>query len=279
MTARFDQLPPISRVDSIPNRPVRLHGPSRPRASNVGIGTMATAGDTVRGRLDAWPYEPDVAHLVLLDHHMVPTRADVAAWVTAARQALEPIRAVRTGAMFPEAADVFTDVGFTTIDTLALLDVRLLTRRERSRPGRRRSAGATTRRMRSNDLLGVAELDRTAFGNPWGNDVRSLRDITTATPRHRARVVEGPDGLEAFAISGQSGSYGYLQRIGVHPDARRRGHARRLVGDALHWMERRGASTALVNTGVDNDAALDLYRSLGFTRRIETLQILEHVLT
>ena len=177
---------------------------------------MATAGDTVRGRLDAWPYEPDVAHLVLLDHHMVPTRADVAAWVTAARQALEPIRAVRTGAMFPEAADVFTDVGFTTIDTLALLDVRLLTRRERSRPGRRRSAGATTRRMRSNDLLEVAELDRTAFGNPWGNDVRSLRDITTA-PRHRARVVEGPDGLEAFAISGQSGSYGYLQRIGFTP--------------------------------------------------------------
>lgn len=237
-----------------------------------------TAGDTVRGRLDTWPYEPDVAHLVLLDHHMVPTSTNVAGWVDEARQTPEPTRAVRTGAMFPEAAVVFTDVGFTTIDTLALLDVRLLTRRDRSRPGRR-NASATTRRMRSNDLPVVAELDRTAFGNPWGNDVRSLSNITTATPRHRARVVEGPDGLEAFAISGQSGSYGYLQRLAVHPDARRRGHARRLVADALHWMERRGASTALVNTGVDNDAALDLYHSLGFTRRAETLQILEHRLT
>ena len=111
---------------------------------------MATAGDTVRGRLDAWPYEPDVAHLVLLDHHMVPTRADVAAWVTAARQAPEPMRAVRTGAMFPEAAGVFTDVGFTTIDTLALLDVRLLTRRDRSRP---RSSGAANADNHTTDAL------------------------------------------------------------------------------------------------------------------------------
>jgi ribosomal protein S18 acetylase RimI-like enzyme len=133
--------------------------------------------------------------------------------------------------------------------------------------------------MRSSDLPAIAELDRTAFGDPWGNDVRSLGDITTATPRHQARVVEGPDGLEAFAISGQSGRYGYLQRLAVHPDARRRGHARHLVRNALHWMERRGASTALVNTGIDNVAALDLYRSLGFTRRAETLQILEHIFT
>ena len=232
----------------------------------------------MRGRLDAWPYEPDVTHLVLLDHHMVPTHTDIEAWVTEARQAPQPIRAVRTGALFPEAAAVFADLGFTTIDRLALLDIRLLTRRNRGRPSRQRIARTTTRRMRSSDLLAVAQLDRTAFGHPWGNDVRALRDIMTATPRHRARVVEGPEGLQAVAMSGQSGSYGYLQRLAVHPDARRHGHARRLVGDALHWMERRGASTALVNTGVDNAAALDLYRSLGFTRRAETLQILEHVL-
>jgi ribosomal protein S18 acetylase RimI-like enzyme len=240
--------------------------------------TTVTAGDTVRGRLGAWPYEPDVAHLVLLDHHMVPTRTNIEAWITEARQTPEPMRAVRTGAMFPEAAAVFADVGFITIDALALLDLRLLKRSDRGRPGRRRNARATSRRMRSNDLPAVAELDRSAFGNPWGNDVRSLLDITLATPRHRARVIESPDGLEAVAISGQSGSYGYLQRLAVHPETRRRGHARHLVGDALHWMERRGASTALVNTGVDNHAALDLYRSLGFTRRAETLQILEHVL-
>jgi ribosomal protein S18 acetylase RimI-like enzyme len=249
--------------------------------------TTATARDTVRGHIVTWPYEPDVAHLVLLDHDMVPTRTDVGAWVAEARRAPEPKRAMRTGAMFPEAAGVFADVGFTTIDTLALLDIRLLTRSDRGRPDRRRNVRTTTRRnvrtttrrMRSSDLPAIAELDRTAFGDPWGNDVRSLGDITTATPRHQARVVEGPDGLEAFAISGQSGRYGYLQRLAVHPDARRRGHARHLVRNALHWMERRGASTALVNTGIDNVAALDLYRSLGFTRRAETLQILEHIFT
>ena len=40
-------------------------------------------------------------------------------------------------------------------------------------------------------------------------------------------------------------------------------------------MQRRGATAAMVNTALDNEAALALYADLGFRRRSETLTILE----
>ena len=84
----------------------------------------------------------------------------------------------------------------------------------------------------------------------------------------------GPN-IGGFALTGQSGVFGYLQRLAVDPQLRRRGIGRRLVADSLCWMQRRGATVAMVNTGLDNEAALALYADMGFRRRSETLTILE----
>ncbi|MGA7756921.1 MAG: hypothetical protein WCA57_03690, partial [Ilumatobacteraceae bacterium] len=59
----------------------------------------------VRARLGSWPYEPDVAHLVLLDHHMVPDASDVARWIVEARAT--GARALRTGALFAASTPAF----------------------------------------------------------------------------------------------------------------------------------------------------------------------------
>ena len=151
----------------------------------------------------------------------------------------------------------------------ALREINSSAHAKRVRPGRR---GIGRRRHRA--------LDRRAFGDPWGNDVRSLNDIRDATPRHRARVVtvndvNGVPHIGGFALTGQSGVFGYLQRLAVDPQLRRRGIARRLVADSMRWMQRRGATTAMVNTPLDNEAALALYANLGFRRRSEMLTILE----
>jgi ribosomal protein S18 acetylase RimI-like enzyme len=230
----------------------------------------------VRARFARWPYESDVTQVILLDHHMVPTAESVGVWMADAVAANPEVRAIRTGAMFPDAATAFTNVGFRPIDTLALLEAPLVSESART-PRLRRSE---TQRLRASHLPDVAALDRRAFGDPWGNDVRSLNDIADATPRHRARVVtvsdaHGTKHIGGFALTGQSGAFGYLQRLAVDPQLRRRGIARQLVDDSMHWMQRRGATTAMVNTAIDNEAALALYADLGFRRRSETLTILE----
>lgn len=222
-----------------------------------------------------WPHEPDVAQIVLLDHHMVPTTADVEEWVEAARRRPgAPPREIRTGALFPDAAECFRRAGFETIDTLALLQRPLAPMSASTRrihgPGRR----VRVRRLRPSHLPEVAELDRVAFGDPWGNDAESLRGVSEATKHHRGRMITARGLIVAFALSGHSARCGYLQRLAVHPDAQGQGLGSALVADSLSWMQRRGASRALVNTGITNDSALRLYQRFGFERQPETLSIL-----
>jgi len=127
-------------------------------------------------------------------------------------------------------------------------------------------AGAT-RRARRHDHGPVLDLDATAFDAEWRLDDGGLAEVLRATPVTRFRVTpELASTISGYAVTGRSGRTGYLQRIAVHADARRRGHGRALVADALRWLSRRSVDRALVNTQLDNDAALALYESSGFRR-------------
>ena len=47
---------------------------------------------------------------------------------------------------------------------------------------------------------------------------------------------------------------------------------------AIHWMRRHGVARAVVNTQLDNHAALELYRGLGFRLEPAGLAVLRHEL-
>jgi len=220
----------------------------------------------VRGRIGRWPYEPDVAHLVLLDHKMVPSTRHVEAWIDEARA--DGCRTIRTGALFPTSIEPFIQSGFETIDRLALLETRI--REQPALADQRR-----TKPLRPRKLGDAADIDRRAFAPPWGNDRAALADILRATPAHRARSMSVDRSMAAFAITGVAERVGYLQRLAVDPTRQREGLGRVLVADSLDWMRRRGATTAMVNTAFDNTAALALYESVGFRRRDDSLLILE----
>lgn len=228
-------------------------------------------------RLRPWSGDPRIGHLIFLDHGRLPTDAELAAALD--RAARHRFTAVRTSAMFPAAAALLERIGFAPIDHLALLRLDALGHRRLARPAR------PTRPLRPWQRRAAAEVDRAAFGTEWGNDAGGLAEIQRATPRQRSRWVPGPSGgrgharahrLAGMAISGAAGRTGYLQRLAVHPHAQRTGLATVLVEDALGWMQRLGLTEVLVNTGVTNRPALELYQRMGFVRLPEVLTIAEY---
>lgn len=246
-------------------------GGHRSTVTRVNGSVVRTLGAATRTwRMRQWPNDPTVAHLIFLDHQTVPTHDELAAALEHA--AAKGARAIRTSALLPASADVVLGAGFTPIDRLALLRLRLDGDTMAGLP-------QPSRRIRTMHLWThhhAAKVDQQAFGPMWGNDTTSLRDIRTATPSHQARMVRVDRHLAGFALSGGAANTGYLQRIAVAPSDRRAGIARDLVADGLRWMHSEHRTRCLVNTGASNDGALALYEGFGFERLPDVLTIAEH---
>jgi ribosomal-protein-alanine N-acetyltransferase len=121
------------------------------------------------------------------------------------------------------------------------------------------------KRGRRRDIGPVTEIDQLAFTSPfWHLGPEGLRETVAATPAHRFQVAWSDQRPVGYAVVGRSGRWSYLQRVAVHPDAQGRGVGRALVIDALRWSARRRCRQLMVNTQLDNDAAIGLYESLGF---------------
>ncbi len=172
---------------------------------------------------------------------------------------------VTTPALDDAAQAPYLAAGFVVRDQLHLLrhDLHHLTR----------PSNVQTRRGRgAHDLRRAATIDRLAFPPDWWLDPSGLQGARRATPVARFRFVE----QRAYAISGAAGNRGYLQRVAVAPDERRRGSGTALVLDGLRWMRRRGATHAVVNTQQENHAALALYLNVGFVPMPAGLAVLAH---
>lgn len=129
------------------------------------------------------------------------------------------------------------------------------------------------RRGLRRDRQGVLAVDALAFSSFWRLDEAGMTEALSATRSARLRVAGDPE-VVGYAISGRSGTKGYLQRLAVHPAAQGRGLGRALVVDGLRWMRRRGVDQVVVNTQVGNQRALELYRSLGFELEPSRLAVL-----
>jgi ribosomal protein S18 acetylase RimI-like enzyme len=213
--------------------------------------------DTLRwpggwARLGPWRGEREVAYLAVGAQR--PPSAEVL------DRCLRTLRGrgyqrVLTNALAPAEALPFVDAGFSVHERLHLLAHDL---------GDLPAAGHETRRARPDDHPAVLALDARAFRPFWRLDADGLTQALDATPTTRFRLVDEGTELVGYAITGRADRRGYLQRVGVDPAAQGRGFGRTLVVDALRWLRRHRARDAVVNTQLDNDAALALYRSCGF---------------
>jgi GNAT superfamily N-acetyltransferase len=260
----------------------RADPPGGPRPLRDSLGRIA-------GGLRPWPHRPDVAHLVL--HELPRPGLDVATierWSALAQE--DHYAEIRTSALSPRQQVLMGAAGFEVLQRLVLLQRPL----PLDHPADQHDAGAATwpgalrtlrpiprlslpRRIPASGegtLAEIAAVDDEAFGASWCLDPAAIVDACRATPRSRVRGVRREGRLVAFAVSGRAGRDGYLQRLAVDPGHQRRGLGRMLVVDALRWCTRQGARRMLVNTHVDNGAALALYQHLGFTPRSDGLVVM-----
>jgi ribosomal protein S18 acetylase RimI-like enzyme len=204
-------------------------------------------------RIAPWRGGGGAAHLVV--------SPDASVSSTALQRCVEKARAsgyasMLTSAVSPQESEVFVDAGFSVQERLHLLALDLDTEPE----GSNRPLLRVARR----DRAGVLAVDDLSFDAFWRLGPVGLRDALEATPTSRFRAGHDAERIVAYAITGTAGRFGYLQRIAVHPDARREGWGHALVADALRWIWRHGAERADVNTQLDNERAVALYRSFGF---------------
>lgn len=119
------------------------------------------------------------------------------------------------------------------------------------------------RHVRPPDLLPVYRLEQRCFSEPW-----SFEAFQTHVEAPGFLVAEIGSGLVGFVVGtlerGFPGPTGHIKDLAVHPDHRRQGLGRELLVASLRRLERAGAVRATLEVRQSNEAALALYRDLGF---------------
>ena len=227
----------------------------------------------VCARVRKWPSRPDIAHLVLTDHTVAPSRASLDEWTQSLRS--EGYTSIRTGALSLSATEPFQQAGFRDIQRLALL--RMKTPLPRVATHRAAQPHHEMRPLRSQRAFDVAaRLDHLAFDSGWGLDVDGIEEACRATPVHRIRLaVTATDEPAGYMVTGRNGSAGFIQRLAVDPAYEGQGVATSLLQDGLSWLARRRVTDILVNTHLDNERALSLYQRIGFEQLPENLRVME----
>ena len=219
-------------------------------------------------RLNEWPYDPTIAMLVQADHAIDINSGELVSLID--RASSMGVRKIRTGALRATSAEQVISHGFHVIDELALLKFDFAAPLPQIRPE------GGLQHLRRRHLRHAEAVDLDAFGPKWGQHREALRETQRATLHSRSRRC-GDDqaAVIGFALSGYTDNVGYLQRLAVAQRHQGCGIGFSLSCDALHWMHQRGCDHALVNTSLQNDKALALYKQIGFSQLSERLTIAE----
>jgi len=120
-----------------------------------------------------------------------------------------------------------------------------------------------TRLWEADDLEEVAALEAASFTNPWSREIlaRELRNRDVV----RVYVLRNPEHeLLAFCSSWFIADELHINTLAVREDARRRGHATRLLRFVFAEAVFAGAEHATLEVRRSNEAALRLYERFGF---------------
>lgn len=189
---------------------------------------------------------------------------------------------IRTSALSPAVADRLHDIGFITVQDLVLLH------REMSIPlpeDEEKIGSISSLRLRApysllqkSVLNHLLEIDRASFGDAWCMDEKSFHEALTATHKTKIFVLKTDGEIVGFIIVGITSTNAFIQRLAVHPNARRTGVASQLLITALKWIQKKHCTRVVVNTEILNHAAISLYSRFEFSNMEHGLEVLEREL-
>jgi ribosomal-protein-alanine N-acetyltransferase len=117
--------------------------------------------------------------------------------------------------------------------------------------------------MRIGDLDDVMEIERLSFKSPWSGQVfleemaRDWAHVDVVRDLARRRAV-------AFGNYWQVADEVHLLNLATHPEARRAGHASRMLAHIVEFGRERRCRLITLEVRRSNAAALRLYRRYGF---------------
>lgn len=118
------------------------------------------------------------------------------------------------------------------------------------------------RRMTTEDVPAVAELDRISFSLPWPE--RSFRFEVTDNPASRCWVAEADGHIAGMIVAWLLVDEVHIATIATHPDFRRQGIAQALLTHVLKHGVQEGARSSFLEVRASNAAAQAMYRKFGY---------------
>ena len=122
------------------------------------------------------------------------------------------------------------------------------------------------RQMTPEDMPAVMEIEKIAFSNPWSPELLR-RELTHDWSTILLAEEDQPDGtrrLLGFSIFWVVHDELHILNVATDPSQRRRGVARTVMNATLQRGRERRCTMATLEVRRSNEAALSLYRSLGF---------------
>lgn len=126
----------------------------------------------------------------------------------------------------------------------------------------------------------IAEVHSNSFGTSWTPKAYLKLMRTPGFDIERELVVVAPDGrFAAFLVywPDPMSKAGLFEPVGCHEEFQRRGLARALMYEAMKRMVAAGMTKAIVEHNSDNEAATNLYASLGFREHFKTFDCEIHL--
>jgi ribosomal-protein-alanine N-acetyltransferase len=117
--------------------------------------------------------------------------------------------------------------------------------------------------MRPDDIDGIMEIERSAFRWPWAREV-FLEELTREWAHVDVLRERRGGAVRAFANYWLIRDEVHVLNVATHPEARRRGHAGRLLEHVISFARARQCLYVTLEVRRSNQAAIRLYRKHGF---------------